>query len=71
MQPKGEGKLKNVYQNRNNHNDYDKENKCEWNGYFRIASRSTIEYLGVWEQLHNPEFKRIEFDAFRQQAGLN
>ena len=36
-----------------------------------MRSRSTIEYLGVWEQLHNPEFKSIEFDAFRQQAGLN
>ena len=34
-------------------------------------SRTTIEYLGVWEQLHNPEFKRIEINAFRQQAGLN
>jgi len=36
-----------------------------------MRSRSTIEYLGVWEQLHNPQFKSIEFDAFRQQAGLN
>ena len=34
-------------------------------------SRTTIEYLGVWEQLHNPDLKSIEFDAFRQQAGLN
>ena len=36
-----------------------------------MRSRSTIEYLGVWEQLHNPNFKSIEFDAFRGQAGLN
>ena len=36
-----------------------------------MRARSTIEYLGVWEQLHNPNFKSIEFDAFRSQAGLN
>ena len=36
-----------------------------------MRSRSTIEYLGVWEQLHNPKFNPIEFDGFRQQAGLN
>lgn len=32
-----------------------------------IRSRSTIEYLGVWEQLHNPSFNSIEFDAFNQE----
>ena len=36
-----------------------------------MRSRSTIEYLGVWEQLHNPKFNPIEFDRIRQQAGLN
>lgn len=36
-----------------------------------MRSRSTIEYLGVWEQLNNSNFKSIEFDAFRNQAGLN
>ena len=36
-----------------------------------MRSRSTIEYLGVWEQLHNPSFKPIEFDGFRNQAGLH
>ena len=30
-----------------------------------MRSRSTIEYLGVWEQLHNPNFNPIEFDGFR------
>ena len=30
-----------------------------------------LEYLGVWEQLHNPNFNPIEFDGFRNQAGLN
>uniref|UniRef100_A0AB33JFY9 KilA-N domain-containing protein n=1 Tax=Prevotella sp. GTC17260 TaxID=3236796 RepID=A0AB33JFY9_9BACT len=36
-----------------------------------MRSRNTIEYLGVWELLNNPDFKRIEFDAFKNQAGLN
>ena len=36
-----------------------------------MRARNTIEYLGVWEQLHNPNFKSIEFDAFSNQAGLN
>lgn len=34
-------------------------------------SRNTTESLGAWEQLHNPEFNPIEFEGFRQQAGLN
>jgi hypothetical protein len=33
--------------------------------------RNTIEYLGVWEQLNNPNFKGVEFDAFLHQAGAN
>ena len=36
-----------------------------------MRSRETLEFLGVWEQLHNPDFKRVEFDLFRNQAGLN
>ena len=36
-----------------------------------MRARNTIEYLGVWEQLHNPNFKPIEFDGFRNQSGLN
>lgn len=36
-----------------------------------MRSRSTIEYLGVWEQLHNPNFNPIEFDGFRNHAGLH
>ena len=31
----------------------------------------TIQYIGLWEQLNNPNFNRVEFDAFRSQAGLN
>ena len=30
-----------------------------------IRNRNTIELLGFWEQLNNPDFKRIEFDAFK------
>jgi hypothetical protein len=33
--------------------------------------RSTIEFLGLWEQLHNESFKGIEFDAFKNNAGSN
>lgn len=36
-----------------------------------MRNRNTVEFLGVWEGLHNPEFKGIEFDAFRKEAGLN
>ncbi len=36
-----------------------------------LSNRNTIEYLGTWEQLHNPEFNTDEFDTFRRQAGLN
>ena len=36
-----------------------------------LRNRSTVEFLGIWEQLYNPNFKPIEFDGFRKQAGLN
>jgi hypothetical protein len=36
-----------------------------------IRSRSTLEYLGTWEQLYNADFKVVEFDHFRMQAGLH
>ena len=32
-----------------------------------IRSRTTIEYLGIWEQLNNPDFNSIEFDGFRRK----
>ena len=35
-----------------------------------MRARNTIEYLGVWEQLHNPNFKRIEFDGFRKKLNM-
>lgn len=36
-----------------------------------MRGKDTIEFLGLWEQLHNPEFKPIEFDRFRKEAGYN
>ena len=36
-----------------------------------MRNRSTIEFLGLWEKINNPEFKGIEFDAFRSEAGSN
>jgi len=36
-----------------------------------LRNRMTIEFLGIWEKLNNPEFKLVEFDQFRMQAGLN
>lgn len=36
-----------------------------------LRNRNTIEFLGLWEQLNNPDFKPVEFDGFRKQAGLN
>lgn len=33
--------------------------------------RHTIEYLGLWETLNNPDFKGVEFDAFLHEAGAN
>ena len=31
----------------------------------------TIQYMGLWEQLNNPNFNRVEFDTFRSEAGHN
>ncbi len=36
-----------------------------------LRNRETIEFLGIWESLHKPDFKQVEFDLFRGQAGLN
>jgi hypothetical protein len=35
-----------------------------------IRNRSTLEFLGTWEQLYNPDFKVVEFDHFKMNAGL-
>jgi hypothetical protein len=36
-----------------------------------MRNRSTIEFLGLWEQLNNPNFKGVEFDSFKYEAGSN
>ncbi len=36
-----------------------------------LRNRETVEFLGIWEQLHNPGFNPIEFDGIKKQAGLN
>ncbi len=36
-----------------------------------LRNRNTIEFLGIWEQLNNPDFNPIEFDGIRKSAGLN
>lgn len=39
--------------------------------YNWMRNRNTLEFIGIWEQIHNPGFKGIEFETFRKQAGLN
>ena len=36
-----------------------------------LRNRNTVEFLGIWEQIHNPDFNYGEFAAIRSQAGLN
>lgn len=36
-----------------------------------LRSRDIVEFLGLWEKLHNPNFKRVEFDTFKIDAGTN
>ena len=36
-----------------------------------MRSRTTLEFLGTWEQIYNPDFKVVEFDHFKGEAGLH
>lgn len=36
-----------------------------------LRSRNTVEFLGIWERLNNPNFNPVEFDGIRMQTGLN
>ena len=36
-----------------------------------MRNRNTVEFLGIWENLNNPDFKPLEFEGFRNRAGLN
>ena len=37
----------------------------------RLRSKNTIEFIGLWEILNNPNFKGVEFDHFKNEAGYN
>lgn len=60
-----------------NENDYicltDMVRGEEGNDHIRnwMRNRNTVEFLGIWEQLYNPNFKGVEFDRFKKEAGLN
>lgn len=47
----------------------DKEGEDHIRNWMR--NKNTIEFLGTWEILNNPNFKGVEFDTFLNQAGLN
>ncbi len=36
-----------------------------------IRNRGTLEFIGTWEKMYNSDFKVVEFDHFKMQAGLN
>lgn len=36
-----------------------------------LRNRNTLEYLGIWERIHNPDFNYGEFATITQKAGLN
>ena len=39
--------------------------------YSWLRNKNTIVFLGLWEELHNPGFNRVEFDTVKNEAGLN
>ena len=36
-----------------------------------LRNRNTIEFLGIWEKVYNPNFNSVEFDRIKSMAGLN
>ena len=50
-----------------------KKNADDPNGVISnwMRNRNTVEFLGIWEALHNPHFNPLEFEGFRKEAGLN
>ena len=36
-----------------------------------LRNRNTLEFLGTWELIYNPDFKVVEFDHFKSEAGLH
>lgn len=59
--------------NNNTQNIARQKNMVDPNGVIGnwMRNRNTIEYLGLWETLHNPNFNPLEFEEFRKEAGLN
>jgi hypothetical protein len=39
--------------------------------YNWMRNRNTLQFIGVWEEMHNPNFKGLEFETFKKEAGLN
>ncbi|MCX6808923.1 MAG: KilA-N domain-containing protein [Candidatus Berkelbacteria bacterium] len=36
-----------------------------------MKTRYTVDFLGLWEQMHNSDFNRVEFDTFKSEVGAN
>ena len=36
-----------------------------------MSTKLSVEFLGLWEQINNPNFNRTEFDTFKNEAGSN
>lgn len=36
-----------------------------------LRNKNTIEFLGIWEEMYNPDFNSPEFEGIKNQAGLN
>lgn len=39
--------------------------------YSWMRNRNTLQFIGIWEEMNNPDFKGNEFVTFKSQAGLN
>ena len=46
--------------------DYPSEVIQNW-----LRNRNTVEYLGLWERIHNPDFNYLEFEVIDREAGRN
>jgi len=36
-----------------------------------LRNKNTIEFLGIWEEMYNPDFNSPEFEGIKNEAGLN
>ena len=36
-----------------------------------LRNKNTIEFLGIWEEIYNPDFNSLEFEGIKNEAGLN